>query len=181
MDEHGYPTEDDLEQVRAFAGTPRELVELLTSLWNYPAAVKVTDVTDPWGKPRKRVEMVTMGWSGNEDVATALERTMFHVMWWNSSHRGGLTVYEVHSDQWDTPMAVVLDRVPDLGAPAGWVILQEHPDWHGPKRVFSRIDTDRAAAAELAESLRARPDPHGVTYRLAAVCPVDERPAAPPA
>lgn len=174
MDDDGYPTEDDLEQVRAFTGSPHELIDLVTSMWNFPPFVKVTDFVDRYGVARKRVEMVTGGWSGNEDLASALAGTVFHLTSWESTHRGGLTVYEVRTDTWDVPMEVTLTRPDELGGPALWVVLRDHPAVAEPVICDRRFPDREAAAAEVAFLTgvqTANGDKTGYTYRVAAVCP----------
>lgn len=178
MDADGYPTDTELEQVEQFNGTPRALVELATSLWNYHHAVKVSELVDTFGRTVKRVEMVTLGWSGNESVASALSRSLFHYLWWESTHKGGLTVYQVPADQWETPWELALPAAPEPEV-IGWVVVQDHPDWSKPKRMFSQLETDRQAAVEFFESISARPHPLGVTYRLASVHAVPAPAGAP--
>lgn len=168
MGDDGYPTDEELDSFATFTGTPRGIIELATSLWNYPAAVKVEDASDDLGRAVKRVEMVTLGWSGNESVAGALSRTLFHYLWWSSSHKGGLAVYEVPADQWEQSWELGLPSAVEPEV-VGWLVLQEHPDWSKPKRMFSQLETDRAKAVEFFESISSRPEPHGVTYRLASV------------
>lgn len=163
----GYPTEEELARLEALEGSPRELVEYVHELWNYPDFVKVTEVIDTFGRTRKRVEMVTGGWSGNEDIASTLARTLFHLMWWESTHRGGLTVYDVPADQWDEPGQWAMTWPSQ--EPLGWLILQEHPDWAQPVVVGARrlAGTPDGFAKEVAALNRGAV--LGVRYRLGAV------------
>ncbi|MFC8797308.1 hypothetical protein ACFT2C_06220 [Promicromonospora sp. NPDC057138] len=39
--------------------------------------------------------LATGGWSGNESVISTVQDTMFHLMFWYSSTRGGLYEYRV--------------------------------------------------------------------------------------
>lgn len=167
----GYPTEEELAHLAAFEGSPHQLVEYVHELWSYPDFVKVTDVVDTWGRARKRVEMVTGGWSGNEDIGSTLAGTLFHLAWWESTHRGGLTVYDVPADQWDTPAewGQPAAAAPQPQEPLGWLIVQEHPDWAHPVVVGARrlAGTPDGFAKEVAALNRGAV--LGVRYRLGAV------------
>lgn len=99
LDEDGYPTETALHRILTFTGTVHELVECVRSLW-WSDFITVDDVQNDYGRPIKKVSFVTGGWSGNETLAGALERTLFHMVFWESSSRGGLTIYEVPESSW---------------------------------------------------------------------------------
>ena len=43
--EHGYPSEEELQRLAAFRGTPRELIEYVQSLWRNGAGSKVETIT----------------------------------------------------------------------------------------------------------------------------------------
>lgn len=166
MGDDNYPTDEDLDQLEAYEGTPRGFIEMAAGLWDLPDVVRVTDDTDGRGQPVKRVSMATLGWSGNESVASSISRTMFHALWWESSHRGGLTIYQVPADQWEVHYELGLLVPPPT---LGWVVLQEHPDWeapivNGPRRLL----LDPAAAGAEIDALNAH-SPLGLTYRLAVV------------
>lgn len=102
---NGYPDRDDLEKLATFYGTPEGLTDEISYLVEGYGGVKSensgTDV---------EVRIVTGGWSGNEDVIGVLERglegnstTMFSMAYWDSSHRGGLHVYRIPQEHWDSP------------------------------------------------------------------------------
>ena len=167
MGDDNYPTDEDLQQLEAYEGTPCGFVQAAAALWDYPDAVRVEDHVDRLGRQVKRVSMVTLGWSGNEAVASTITGTLFHTLWWESTHRGGLTVYQVPADQWDVPWEQLGRLTPD--PTLGWVVLQEHPDWeapvvNGPRRLLLDPDSAAQEVASLNEH-----SPLGVTYRLAAV------------
>jgi hypothetical protein len=48
-----------------------------------------------------RVSLATGGWSDNEQIIDTLDGSMFHLRFWESSHRGGLDVYEVPEAEWE--------------------------------------------------------------------------------
>lgn len=102
-DEDGYPTDEALDYLDRFEGTPAEYVAYAESLWDGGAGVRIEDA-DRWGRPTKKVSFVTGGWSGCETVAGHMKRTMFSFAYWQHSTRGGLTVFEVPASQWDEPI-----------------------------------------------------------------------------
>ena len=84
--------------------TPQQLVEEIAATGDMSSTgtVRIIDGADELhGYPVKRVELVTGGWSANEQLISELRATTFHLMWWSSSHRGGLHVYEVPVDRWE--------------------------------------------------------------------------------
>lgn len=88
IDEDGYPTEEALAHLRTFHGTAEDLVAYVRSLMHNGRSV-LEEVTDDYGRPEKRLTLITGGWSGCESVVSALSETMFHLMFWESSFRGG--------------------------------------------------------------------------------------------
>lgn len=89
-----------LERLACFDGTPHEFVDEWNRLgWYEPASY--VPATDEHGAEVIRVRFVTHGWSENEVLAGHIRDTMFHTLWWASSHRGGLHVYEVPTSAWD--------------------------------------------------------------------------------
>lgn len=96
MSDDMYPTEEDLEYIRKFdvlktinGDDPNKnfamLMDYVRALWHWP-----TFFTEEGGLYR----LATGGWSGNEDLLEALrENNMAHVLFWESSHRGGLVYY----------------------------------------------------------------------------------------
>ena len=97
-DDGGYPTDHALEVVSNFTGTPHELIDFIKKLWHWDDFVRVRS---PW-RGDIEVEFVTGGWSGNEDIISALGNTFFSFRFWESSHRGGKHVYRVPVAMWDT-------------------------------------------------------------------------------
>lgn len=100
-DGDGYPTDAALERLEHFEGTPLEMAEYVKSLMKMGGA-KIEDFTDDWGRPRKRLTLVTMGWSGCESVIGVLHKTLFHFAYWQTSERGGLYTYEIPMLTWDS-------------------------------------------------------------------------------
>lgn len=100
IDEDGYPTDQALDRVSTFTGTAEEMTAYVQSLMHNGRAT-VEDFTDDFGRPGKRLVLVTGGWSGCESVVSALRGTMFHHLGWESSFRGGKHTYTFSPDQWD--------------------------------------------------------------------------------
>lgn len=101
IDGDGYPDDVTLDQIRAAsaiedgAAWMRETFPRLAAELPY-GSVNVTDVTDFLGKPIKRIEFHTGGWSGCEDFINAvLGNLMLHMMFYAEWRRGGLHVFEV--------------------------------------------------------------------------------------
>lgn len=101
VDTLGYPNEDVLARFdshlpaeMAATWLVREFPRLVESM---PFGhVEVTETVDEdFGDTNYRIAFSTGGWSGQEDFHAAVCRTMAHVLYWESSRRGGHHVYEV--------------------------------------------------------------------------------------
>lgn len=101
VDDDGYPTEWGIAAVRHFHGSPTALVDLLEQLWWTPSLMTVDEWLDNQLRNVVRVSLATGGWSGNETVIDALDKSRFHLLYWESSHRGGLHVYTVPQTEWE--------------------------------------------------------------------------------
>jgi hypothetical protein len=95
---NGYPTETAITAVQNFRGTPHGLVVLLSELWAGGEYVIVNDSRDDLVE----VRFITVGWSGNEDLIAAMEKSLFGMMFLESSHRGGLHIYRIPTAKWNT-------------------------------------------------------------------------------
>jgi hypothetical protein len=90
LDSCGYPTDEVLERIRKwelkYKSDYYALMALVKSIWAYPQCFK---------KYGDRYTLVTLGWSGNEDIIHALHsNAVFYLICWKSSERGGRYVYE---------------------------------------------------------------------------------------
>lgn len=86
MPKDNYPTEQELERVREFNALDREgIIDFLRSIWNWADwGVKVS------GKHVLKLELHTGGWSGNEEIISALkDNHVFWALYWECSKRGG--------------------------------------------------------------------------------------------
>lgn len=99
MDRDGYPDEEDLSKIKLWDhDDPIGLVEFLRSIWYMSDRV----FRGEWGhdelSPRDNAYILrvsTVGWSGNETLINALEKTVFWLLYWEQSRRGGHYVFHV--------------------------------------------------------------------------------------
>lgn len=93
-----YPTEDELKVIETWNGDWNEWFAFIKGVWWRP----------DWGWSEGRgldellnEKMVTTykistgGWSGNEDVISAMEKNFAWFMFWVQSRRGGHYIFEV--------------------------------------------------------------------------------------
>ena len=94
MDDDGYPTEETLEIIRTWPWPKREgWFEYIASMWRYPNAFTESQVGD-----KVTWHVSTLGWSGNEELISAMQEN--YLMWaitWVQSRRGGHYIFEVPS------------------------------------------------------------------------------------
>ena len=89
FDSDGYPTEETLNAIRTWPFT------------DHPGLMRfVQEAVAGYGSLRHagghKFALATGGWSGNESIVQALhENAIFMAACWESSHRGGLTIYKV--------------------------------------------------------------------------------------
>ncbi|QOT19622.1 hypothetical protein [Paenarthrobacter sp. YJN-5] len=100
IDDDGYPTDEALNHLRTFNGTAEEMVAYVRSLMHNGRSM-LEDYTNDYGRPEKRLTLITGGWSGCESVIGTLSETMFHLMFWESSHRGGKHTFNFSQAQWE--------------------------------------------------------------------------------
>jgi hypothetical protein len=104
IDADGYPTDEALDRISTFTGTAEEMAGYIQSLMHNGRAT-LEDFVDDYGRPEKRLTLVTGGWSGCESVIGALQGTMFHLMFWESSFRGGKHTYTFSIPQWEMSLS----------------------------------------------------------------------------
>lgn len=89
-DEDGYPTEVGLKLLREWdfwADGIEGFLDFLYSLWWMPD--RGFHLQDGSITGLSSLELHTGGWSGNEDVIGSLQQTLFWVIAWQKSERGG--------------------------------------------------------------------------------------------
>lgn len=110
IDDDGYPTDEAIDYLKAFQGTGTEMVVYIRSLMNNGSSV-MEDFVDDYGRDRQRLILVTGGWSGCEQVISALQETIFYAAGWESSFRGGKHTFTFSAAQlalsmrWGNPAA----------------------------------------------------------------------------
>ena len=91
FDRDGYPSEETLRTIATWEAWDKEgWFEFIRSAWYYPEYFTNND-----GK----ITMSTGGWSGNEDIISAMEEN--RVLWafiWASSRRGGHYEFDITNE-----------------------------------------------------------------------------------
>ena len=87
FDSDGYPTEETLQFIEK-SQNPRVLVPFVVAAWYWPELAKLDDKSEVFPTT---LELHTGGWSGNEMIISALERSdsLFWTFYWQKSERGG--------------------------------------------------------------------------------------------
>ena len=90
MDEHGYPETDDISWMKGE----------LSAMDFHRGANAIKSLIDATGYGRAtiginpgRLEVATGGWSGCEEILSETRGTLWHMAFWESTHRGGLEVF----------------------------------------------------------------------------------------
>lgn len=138
---NGYPVPG------AFTGTIPALIDWLSEFIHY-GGVKISEPRPSELFPRHQaieVETVTGGYSDDEDLLGRLKKSLFGGRFWKSSHRGGLTVYEVPLQAWESQDQIT------------WV--DEETD------VFEQLYLAREVSIETSGSRSNIKVPHGVELR----------------
>ena len=89
---HDYPTEEQLQFIREYdlRQGSSGLIEHLQEIWHWQDYIKVIH-----GLGKCALELHTGGWSGNEDIIKALQSTLYWLMYWHKSERGGHYYFEI--------------------------------------------------------------------------------------
>ena len=100
-----YPTEAELEELRAFdtlALGVKPLVERVRELWWKPDwGFRVYRTKDDIYGSCIGLELHTGGWSGNESIISALEQNyLFWALSWSRSSVGGHYWFRISRDNW---------------------------------------------------------------------------------
>jgi len=83
-------TEEDIKYLEHIAnnGTFEEVCEHLKSMWVWK---------DYCIKRGNKLTLITGGWSGHEELIYILKDSMFGLMYWNSSYRGGKHIFKFNN------------------------------------------------------------------------------------
>lgn len=86
-DDGDYPSDEDIQRIKDW---PFEdvmgLIWFVQSIWHWDDYAKLNG---------DKFALHTGGWSGNEDIVDALMGTMFWMLCWESSRRGGHFYFEI--------------------------------------------------------------------------------------
>lgn len=98
----GYPSEEGLQYIRTYpleacVSNPKTLMDFVRSLWEFGDwGWKENDEKVGDGREVTRYSISTGGWSGNEDLISALrENAPFWGLYWEESRRGGHFKFEI--------------------------------------------------------------------------------------
>lgn len=98
FDSAGYPTDEVLKTIEEYnlALLPvDDLITLIRELWKFADDTGEGAFVFRGGKTR-RLELHTLGWSGNEEVISALQlNNRFWMRYWQRSERGGHYYFEI--------------------------------------------------------------------------------------
>jgi hypothetical protein len=109
-DNDGYPTEEELKTFEKWKPNTfdtktfsvHEIVDHIKAIWWTPDwGFKLHEGRDRlFRKKVMKLELHTGGWSGNEDVIGELQQTMFWILYWVESHRGGHYYFNIPWQAW---------------------------------------------------------------------------------
>ncbi len=100
-DQDGYPHNFELERIKGWdlkKDGVEGLLDLVEGCWWMAdeGFVKRNGRTYSFRKPCIKLELHSLGWSGNEDIIRALqENEFFWILYWVKSERGGHFYFEV--------------------------------------------------------------------------------------
>lgn len=94
-----YPTEEELKTIEnwGYKDGFEKLAEYVCNLWHFSEWAEFRDwKKDDFDTEYRELRLATAGWSGNEDIVSALyKNVMFRMLCWQSSHRGGLHIFHI--------------------------------------------------------------------------------------
>ena len=97
MNKDGYPTEEELEEIRTMDYKDwKSCIEKIQALWIWDDMVYTTTESSLDEPDTTILHINTGGWSGHEDVMSALmDNRMFWTCYWKLSQRGGHYEFEM--------------------------------------------------------------------------------------
>ena len=88
FDSTGYPTEETFDKIKNWNQCdPVGLFEYIKAAWYYPEYIREPEANV--------IELITGGWSGNEELLQALKSNFAWGLCWQMSQRGGLHRFEI--------------------------------------------------------------------------------------
>lgn len=100
-----YPTEEELQVIKEWDVTKqgvKPLMEFVKSIWKYEDRCHIyRGKRHLFNDKAVKIYLSTGGWSGNEEILSALRaNTMFWMMYWWKSQRGGHYWFEIPVRFW---------------------------------------------------------------------------------
>ena len=98
-----YPTDSELEYVRAWDNSKSSVLDFIRYLrclwwaedWGFKCEQSESNTLE--------LELHTGGWSGNEDIIGSLRHSMFWLLYWQVSRRGGHYYFTIEPVAAPTP------------------------------------------------------------------------------
>ncbi|MBI5327010.1 MAG: hypothetical protein HZB80_01780 [Deltaproteobacteria bacterium] len=88
LDKDQYSTKEMLKTIAAWKGSYKELMQNIADNFPYYGRCEFRTIDETW-------EVATSGWSGCEDIISALrDNTLFWMICWRLSKRGGYYEFE---------------------------------------------------------------------------------------
>ena len=102
-----YPSKFEEQAIKEWDVISKEgtlsLIDFIGEIWEYGTMGFIKK-----GKRVIKLELHTLGWSGNEDIIQALKQNfIFWSMNWDMSRRGGHYYFTIKLDRFKSSMAVV--------------------------------------------------------------------------
>lgn len=98
LDEDGYPTQLALEKIANWHDSPDELLEFTKNIWWMKSMLWHEKEKPHHWKQDKMLRVFSVstgGWSGNEDIIRAMQKSDLWSWIWYQSRRGGHYVFEI--------------------------------------------------------------------------------------
>ena len=93
MEQDGYPSEETLKKIKEWNVSKQSATDLIKLIednwWGGDSGFKLS------GRKTLILELHTLGWSGNEDIISALKSNFFWNLYWQKSIRGGHYYFKI--------------------------------------------------------------------------------------
>ncbi|NLT52065.1 MAG: hypothetical protein GXX85_14260 [Ignavibacteria bacterium] len=90
LDSEGYPTIEFLENIKNAKVNIIEIFSTIADAFHSSGYGKAK-----WSNNNKRLKLITGGWSGNEDIKSAMFENVFISICWCASVRGGVSIWDL--------------------------------------------------------------------------------------
>jgi hypothetical protein len=142
-----YPSEEELQKIEVWDHKdPLGLVEFIKDIWHWEDYAVSRETKDGV----TYLQLDTGGWSGNEDIVSALEKNMFWSLWWQRSERSGHYWFEIRDLKTYLGDGVYVEIDNDA------IILTTDNGWIDDPRTRNRIILESRVYNALIESVNRR-------------------------